>query len=57
VLGHRTTLHFLPFQRFHRRLQVIAHEVELVQVVFLGRMEGGFGGRQRKDQPSMAGVN
>src|SRR5215467_11137677 len=57
LLGHRTTLYFLPFQRFHRRLQVVADEEQFVQVVLVGGMKGGFGGRQREDEPAMTGVN
>src|SRR6266851_1896371 len=54
---HWTTLHRLPLQRFHRRLQVVAHEVQLVQVALLGRMKRGFRGRQRKNEPATACVH
>src|SRR6266851_9287775 len=54
---HWTTLYRLPLQRFHRRLQVVAHEVELVQVALLGRMKRGFRGRQRKDQPAVTCID
>src|SRR5260221_5031461 len=57
LLFHRIALHSLPFQRFHRRLQIVAHEVELVQVVFLRGMKCNFRGRQRKNEPAMAGVH
>src|SRR5208337_1263954 len=56
-LLHRTTLHFLPFQRLHRRLQVVAHEVQFVQVVLFGRMKRSFCGRQRKDEPAVTSIH
>src|ERR1700737_4975474 len=57
LLLHRTALHFLPLQRFHRRLEVVAHEVELVQVVLLGWMKRSFRSRQRKNEPAVTGVH
>jgi hypothetical protein len=36
------------------RLDVVAHEVELVDVVLLGRMDSNLRGRQSKDQPIAA---
>src|SRR5208337_1285225 len=51
-LLHRATLHFLPHQRLHRRFQVVAYEVQFVQVVLLGRMKRSFRRRHRKDEPT-----
>src|ERR1700691_786219 len=52
-----TTLHLLRSQRFHRRLQVVAHKVKLVQVVLLGGMKSRLGRRQRKNQPPVTSIN
>src|SRR5262249_28279851 len=38
-------------------LDVTAHEVELVFAIALGRVDGDFGGRQRKDQPAAASID
>src|SRR5262245_29658401 len=38
-------------------LQVVTHEVELVPVIFVGRMKRRLGRRQREDEPSAAGVD
>src|ERR1035441_7546739 len=40
-----------------RRLQVIAREVQLVQVVLLGRMKRRLCRRQRKNEPAVTGVH
>jgi hypothetical protein len=40
-----------------RRVDVIAHEVELVMAVVVGRMRGQFGGWQSEDEPAVAGVD
>src|SRR5271166_1516668 len=56
LLFHGTALHFLRFQRFHRRLEVVAHEVQFVQVILLGRMKRSFRRRQGKNQPAVACV-
>ena len=37
--------------------EVVAHEVEFVLAVALRVMKGGLGGRQREDEPSVAGVD
>src|SRR2546429_3528931 len=57
LLFHRTTLHFLSLQRFHRRLQVVAHEVELVQIVLLRGMKCSFRSRQRENEPAVTGIH
>jgi hypothetical protein len=37
-------------------LQVLAHEIEFVLAMVIGRVEGGFCRREREDQPAVAGV-
>jgi hypothetical protein len=46
----------LGFELSHQGRHVIAHQVELVNVVLVGRMHRNFGRRQRKDQPSVPGI-
>src|SRR5713101_2924427 len=41
----------------HFGLQIIAHETELVDTIFIRWVECGFCGRQREDQPAMAPVH
>src|SRR5450755_2445685 len=50
---YRAALHLLTLQRLHRSLQVVAHEVQLVQVVLLGGMKRSLSRWQRKNQPAM----
>src|SRR5208283_1753260 len=54
---HGAQLNFMFLQRLHSGFEVVAHEIEFVSVVFFVRMESGLGGRQREDQPSVAGVD
>src|SRR5208337_843787 len=56
-LLHRTALHLLPHQRLHRRPQVVAHEVQFVQVVLFGGMKRSFRGRQCKNKPTVPGIH
>jgi hypothetical protein len=37
--------------------EIVTHEVEFRAVVCFGGMDGSFGGRQRENQPSVAGVD
>jgi hypothetical protein len=37
--------------------KIVTHEVEFRAVVCFGGMDGSFGGRQRENQPSVAGVD
>ncbi len=39
------------------RGDVIAHQEELVTVVMLGVVKGGFGRREGKDEPAVAGID
>ena len=50
--------HFDPFvaQFRERGVDVVAHEVELMPAVSVGRVHGQFGGRQREDEPAAARV-
>jgi hypothetical protein len=57
LFRHRSTLYFLSLQRFHRRLEVVAHEVQFVHIVLFGRMKRSFRRRQRKDEPAVTGVH
>ncbi len=38
-------------------IEVVAHQIELVHVVFLRWMHGHLGGRQPEDEPSLANVD
>jgi hypothetical protein len=40
-----------------RRAHVLAHQIELVMGIFVGRVSGELGGRKGEDQPSAAGIN
>src|SRR5262245_46680733 len=42
----------LGAQLFDRRANVIAHQVQLVVSIAVGRMGGQLGGRKREDQPA-----
>src|SRR2546425_1173152 len=50
--GDVVVLHFCD-----ERLNVVAHEVELLDVVLVGRMDGNFRGRQSKDQPALTYID
>ena len=43
-------------EAFHRRLEVVAHQVELM-AGFVGGMEGDLCGGQAEDEPAVAGVD
>jgi hypothetical protein len=38
-------------------LQVVAQEIQFVRAILIGGMERSFGGRQRKNEPSAAGID
>jgi hypothetical protein len=48
--------HALCPHRVDELLDVLAHQIELVLAAGLGRVHGDLGGRQREDQPTVAGV-
>lgn len=48
---------FFPFNDFISALQVVAHEVQFVQIVLLGGMKRSFRERERKDEPAVTGVH
>jgi hypothetical protein len=55
--GDGVALYLSFLKLFHCALQVIAHEKQLVNVVFLRGMEGNFRGRQFEDQPTVSGID
>src|SRR3984893_9074252 len=47
----------LVAKRGHRRVDVVAHQIELMVPGFLGGMNAELGGWQREDQPTVTGVD
>lgn len=43
-------------ERSHFGLKVIAHEVKLMNVILIRRMERGLAGRESEDQPTFADI-
>ena len=39
------------------RFDVVTHQIKLMLIVFIGWVDGDFGGRQSEDQPSLADVD
>jgi hypothetical protein len=54
---HRTARDIVLLHLGNESLDVVAHQVELVDVVPFGGMYGNFGWRQSKDQPAAADVD
>ena len=46
----------LRAEPFHFNFEIIAHQVEFMSVVCLGRVEGRLGRRKAEDQPSITSV-
>lgn len=44
-------------ERNHFPLQIVAHEIEFVDTVLIGRVECEFCRRQGEDQPAMTGID
>ena len=44
-------------EKSHLGLQIVAHEIELVGAILIGRMKRSFCWRQGEDQPAMTGVH
>src|ERR1700722_12307401 len=57
LLMHFGALHVFFGQPRNFGLQVVAEEIQLVGAVLIGGMEGGFGGRQSKNEPAAAGID
>src|ERR1019366_3306311 len=56
-LFYTAELHVVALQRLHGGLQVVAHEIQFVPVVFFIGMERRLGGWQRKNQPTVSGID
>jgi len=64
-LRYRTPSSFLNYrtvdalleQSLHLGTEVIAHEVQLVPTIFIGRMNGQLRWGQREDQPIVASIH
>src|SRR5712691_459631 len=41
----------------HFGFQIVAHKIEFVDAIFIGRVEGGFCRRQGEDQPAMTRIH
>ena len=50
-------LNVLLRQKSHFGFQIVAHEIEFVDTILIGRMECSFSPRQRKDQPAMTSIH
>src|SRR5260370_27011264 len=50
-------LHTFFLKRSHLLFQAVAHEIEFMRAILTGRVECGFGGRQREDQPAVACIH
>jgi hypothetical protein len=46
---NRSTPNVVPLHLRHERLHVVAHQVKLVSVVFVRRVDGDFGRREAED--------
>src|SRR5262249_26915802 len=57
LLVDRRALYFLLLHFGDERLDVVAHQEELVYVVLVGRMHCYLGWRQREDQPAMTCID
>ena len=57
LVADRTTRHALGLEVVHRRVDVVAHQVQLMRTCSLGWVHGHLGGRQFEDQPTPAGVD
>jgi hypothetical protein len=53
----RGAAHALRFELADRGLDVVAHQVELVETGPVGRMDRELGGREREDRPAVAGLD
>ena len=53
---HRGARHGALFHVRHESLDVVGHQIELVLVIFVRRVHGDFGRRQREDQLARADV-
>jgi hypothetical protein len=56
-LSHGTACDALRLQSVEECLNVVAHQVELMDGVLFGRMHGDFRRRQREDQPAVTQID
>jgi len=57
VADRAAELDALALELGDRRVDVIAHEIELVMAGVVGRVDGQLGGRESEDEPAVAGVD
>ena len=57
LLNGRRELHPLMLECFDCRLEVIAHQIEFLRAVFLGRVDGHLGRRESENEPAFARVH
>jgi hypothetical protein len=56
-LLNRRALYALLRERRHFRFQAVAHEIEFVPIIFIGRVERGLSRGKGEDQPAMARIH
>src|SRR5688572_6071110 len=54
---HRTARNFLLLHLRGERCDIVAHQIELMQVIFIRRMDGDFRRRQSEDEPAVADID
>jgi hypothetical protein len=54
---HRLAVHLMLLHLPDQLLDVIAHQVQLMDIIVFCRMDGKFRGRQAEDQPTFSGID
>jgi len=56
-IAHLCAIDIVLTHLAHERLDILAHQVQLVLVILVGRMHGDLSGEQAEDQPAMTDVH